>query len=140
MNRPRTKEELFNLHHASACSVIKWIFGVLKQKFHILHTAPEYSMSIQAHIPVALAALHNFNQKYEESEPDREQDDPIGGGDGDDGGGGDGDGDGDGNGNGNEAVHNDGVDKPNAMWDQIVAAMWTQYLEEHICHGVPLHV
>ena len=128
MNRPHTKEELFNLHHASAHNVIKQIFGMLKQKFRILHTAPKYSMSIQARIPVALAALHNFNWKYEESEPDHEQDDPIGGGGGD------------GNGNGDEAAHNDGVDKPNAMRDQIVAAMWTQYLEEHICHGVPLHV
>ena len=83
-------------------------------------------MSIQAHIPVALAELHNFNWKYKESEPDREQDDPIGGGGGD--------------GNGDEAVHNDGVDKPNAMQDHIVVAMWTQCLEEHICCGVPLHV
>ena len=106
-------------------------------------------MSIQACIPVALAALHNFNWKYEESKPDHEQNDPIsrgGGGDGDgDGGGdgngnGDGNGDGDSNGNGDEAAHNDGVDKPNAMRDQIAAAMWTQYLEEHIHHGVPLHV
>ena len=89
-------------------------------------------MSIQAHIPVALAALHNFNWKYEESEPDHEQDDPIGGGDGN--------GNGDSNGNGNEAAHNDGVDEPNAMRDQIAVAMWTQYLEEHIHRGVPLHV
>ena len=95
-------------------------------------------MSIQAHIPVALAALHNFNHKYEESEPDCEDDDPIGGG----GGSGDGNSDGNsnGNGNGNEAAHNDGVDEPNAMRDQIVVAMWSQYLEEHICCGVPLHV
>ena len=107
-----------------------------------MRTVPEYSMSIQARIPVALAALHNFNWKYEESEPDHEQDDPIGGGGGGGGGGGDGDGDGDGNGNGNgdEAAHNDGVDEPNAMQDQIAMAMWTQYLEEHICCGVPLHV
>ena len=101
MNRPRTKEELFNLRHASARNVIERIFGVLKRKFRILHTAPEYSKSIQARIPVALAALHNFNQKYEESEPDHEQDDPIGGGDGD--------------GDGDEAAYNDGVDEPNAM-------------------------
>ena len=90
-----------------------------------MHTVPEYSMSIQACIPVALATLHNFNCKYKESEPDCKDDDPIGGG---------------GNGIGDEAVHNEGVDKPNAMQDQIVAVMWTQYLEEHVCHGVPMHV
>ena len=122
INRPCTKEELFNLCHASACNVIAQIFGMLKWKFHILHITPKYSMSIQAHIPVALAALCNFNHKYEESEPDHEDDDPIGGG----GRGRGGNGDGDGNGNGNEAVHNDDVDKPNAMQDQIAAAMWTQ--------------
>ena len=93
-------------------------------------------MSIQACIPVALAALHNFNWKYKESEPDRKQDDPIGGG----GGGGDGNGNGDSDAIGDLAAHNDGVDEPNGMRDQIAVAMWTQYLEEHICHGVPLHV
>ena len=42
--RPCMKEELFNLHHASAHNVIEWIFGVLKWKFHILHLPPEYSL------------------------------------------------------------------------------------------------
>ena len=91
-----------------------------------MHTVPEYSMSIHAHIPVALAALHNFNHKYGQSEPDCEDDDPISGGGG--------------NGNGNEAAYNDGVDKPSAMQGQIAVAMWTQYLEEHVHCGIPLHV
>jgi hypothetical protein len=34
--RPWNKEELFNLHHASACNVIEQIFGVLKKCFTIL--------------------------------------------------------------------------------------------------------
>ena len=50
------KEELFNLHHASARNVIEWIFGMLKHRFRILHLAPEYSIDIQARIPAALAA------------------------------------------------------------------------------------
>ena len=54
------KEELFNLCHASARNVIEHIFGMLKYRFQILHLAPEYSMDIQAHIPAALAAIHNF--------------------------------------------------------------------------------
>ena len=54
--------------------------------------------------------------------------------------GGDGSGNGNGNDDGDEAAHNDGVDKPNEMWDQIAAAIWTQYLEEHVHHGIPLHV
>ena len=30
---PCNPQELFNLHHASACNVIEWIFGILKQCF-----------------------------------------------------------------------------------------------------------
>ena len=58
--RPRNKEELFNLQHASACNVIERIFGVLKRRFRILLLAPEYSLQIQARIPAALCAIHNF--------------------------------------------------------------------------------
>ena len=76
---------------------------MLKQKFCILHTVPKYGMSTQAHIPVALATLHNFNHKYEQLKPDHKDDDPIS-----DGGGG-----GNSNGNSNEAAHNDGVNEPN---------------------------
>jgi len=58
--RPRNKEELFNLRHASARNVIERIFGVLKRRFRILLLAPEYSLQIQARIPAALCAIHNF--------------------------------------------------------------------------------
>jgi hypothetical protein len=60
--RPKTKEELFNLRHASLRNVVERIFGVLKRRFRILLLAPEYSFEIQARIPAALAALHNFIQ------------------------------------------------------------------------------
>ena len=52
-----TKEELFNLRHASAHNIIERIFRVLKRCFRILHLAPKYNMDIQAQIPVLLAAL-----------------------------------------------------------------------------------
>lgn len=58
--RPCNKEELFNLHHTSACNIIEHIFGVLKHQFCILLLAPEYSMDIQAQIPTTLCAIHNF--------------------------------------------------------------------------------
>ena len=58
--RPVTKEELFNLRHSSARNVIKHIFGILKRCFWILLIAPEYSLEIQAQIPAALCAIHNF--------------------------------------------------------------------------------
>jgi hypothetical protein len=58
--RPVNKEELFNLRHASARNVIERIFGVLKRRFRILLLSPEYKMQIQARIPAALCALHNY--------------------------------------------------------------------------------
>ena len=82
--RPWNKEELFNLQHASAWNIIKCIFGVLKCKFHILWMAPEYNMSLQAWIPVALATVHNFIQEHEPEEEENDDDpndlQPIGGG------------------------------------------------------------
>ncbi|KAJ6525029.1 hypothetical protein DFH09DRAFT_888641, partial [Mycena vulgaris] len=35
-------------------------FGVIKKRWHILVMPPGYNMKIQARIPAALAALHNF--------------------------------------------------------------------------------
>ena len=67
-NRPNNKEKLFNLRHASARNVIKRIFGVLKRHFWILLLAPEYSMEIQACLPVALASIHNFIQIHDSDE------------------------------------------------------------------------
>ena len=58
--RPANKEELYNLHHASAHNVVKRIFGILKCCSRILLLAPEYCMEVQAHIPPALCAIHNF--------------------------------------------------------------------------------
>ena len=57
---PTTKEELFNLHHASARNTVECIFGIIKKRWTILSNAPEFSMELQAHLLPALAALHNF--------------------------------------------------------------------------------
>jgi hypothetical protein len=66
--RPANKEELFNLRHASARNVVERIFGVLKQRFRILLLSPEYSMAIQARIPSALCAIHNFIRLHDSNE------------------------------------------------------------------------
>jgi hypothetical protein len=47
---------------------VERIFGVLKRRFVILIRPPEYSMDIQARIPPALAATHNFIRKHDEDE------------------------------------------------------------------------
>ncbi|KAF8545759.1 hypothetical protein OG21DRAFT_1386753, partial [Imleria badia] len=46
--------------HASARNVIECAFGVLKKHFRILLLPLPYSLNIQACIPVALCAIHNF--------------------------------------------------------------------------------
>jgi hypothetical protein len=66
--RPANKEELFNLRHAQARNVIEHIFGVLKRRFRILIIPPEYSVKVQAQIPSALCAIHNFIQIYDPKE------------------------------------------------------------------------
>jgi hypothetical protein len=61
-------QELFNLRHASARNAIERIFGVLKRRFRILLLAPEYDLGIQARIPAALCAIHNFIQVHDPDE------------------------------------------------------------------------
>jgi hypothetical protein len=68
---------LFNLRHSSARNVIERIFGVLKRRFGILKNPPEYDMRIQALIPPALAALHNFIRIYDPDDIDTEADEPL---------------------------------------------------------------
>ena len=58
--QPKNKEELFNLRHAQLRNVIERLFGVLKKRFRILDTAPQYSFDIQGKLILVLCALHNF--------------------------------------------------------------------------------
>ena len=66
--RPSNPRELFNLRHASARNVIERIFGILKRHFRILLLAPEYDMDVQARVPPALSALHNFIRQHDPSD------------------------------------------------------------------------
>ena len=61
-------KELFNLHYAQACNVIKCIFGVLKQCSWILLLSPHYPSAFQSCIPVALCALQNSIQEFDHAE------------------------------------------------------------------------
>ena len=71
--RPQNKHELFNLRHASLQNAIERIFGVLKRQFQILLLAPEYDLEIQAKIPAALCAIHNFIKEHDLDEGDLEE-------------------------------------------------------------------
>ena len=70
INRPRNKEEIFNLRHSQLRNVIERTFGSLKRRFAILQGQPEYPMVSQVKLVVVLAGLHNFIRK-ESSEAER---------------------------------------------------------------------
>ena len=110
--RPWNKQELFNLHHASLRNAIECIFGVLKQRFQILLLAPEYDLEIQARIPAALCAIHNFIKEHDpdeggleetrefSDEDHRDENEPFAPGD---------------------------PEETGTMWDQIAEEMWLEY-------------
>jgi hypothetical protein len=64
----RDDEEIFNLRHSSARNVVERIFGVLKRRFPIIATVPQYSIGTQALLLPALAALHNWLRQYNNPE------------------------------------------------------------------------
>lgn len=64
-SRPESKEELYNLCHASAQNVVEQVFGVLKKKWGVLTRPPQFSMEIQAQIPPAMCAIHNFIHNHD---------------------------------------------------------------------------
>jgi hypothetical protein len=65
---PKNPQELFNLCHASAHNIVERIFGILKIWFAILQHNPHLTPKVQAHLPAALAALHNIIRKYDPEE------------------------------------------------------------------------
>jgi hypothetical protein len=108
--------------------VIERIFGVMKRQWGILRHVPEYSMDIQARIPAALCALHNFIQKYHPDIFDLESD-----------------------GNLLEINHDVALDelgdgpadaaerrRADQRRDRIAREMWNDYLNEHRRRGLPL--
>lgn len=70
-DRPANFKELYNLRHASARNVVERIFGVIKHRWSILTRPPHYNMQVQAKIPSALVALHNFILEHDETDLDR---------------------------------------------------------------------
>lgn len=60
VEKPRNKEELFNLRHSSLRNVVERLFGVWKRKFQILTERSEYRIDQEIDLVVALAGLFNF--------------------------------------------------------------------------------
>ena len=46
VEKPRNKEELFNLRHASLRNAIERLFGVWKRKFKIILSRNEYAIKV----------------------------------------------------------------------------------------------
>lgn len=65
---PANAKELFNLRHSSARNIIERMFGILKNRFEILQHNPHLTPKVQAHLPAALAAIHNVIRKYDPGE------------------------------------------------------------------------
>lgn len=68
---PENEKELFNKLHSQARNVIERAFGILKGRFSILKTTPQYSIPVQIAIVTACCVLHNFirengDQDYED--------------------------------------------------------------------------
>ena len=57
---PSGKQEIFNHAHSSLRNAIERAFGVLKQKWRILHGISSYPLEKQTEIIIACLALHNF--------------------------------------------------------------------------------
>jgi hypothetical protein len=44
------------------------MFGILKNRFEILQHNPHLTPTVQAHLPAALAVIHNVIRKYDPGE------------------------------------------------------------------------
>ena len=103
------------MHHTSLRNVIERAFGILKQWFRILHFPTNYNIDVQARIPAALCAVHNFIRNYDEDVCDNDdysddlylQDDDI------------------------PIIQSSGMrdvnDEAKVMRDSIATAMWNDY-------------
>lgn len=69
------KEEFFNLCHSCLRNVIENFFGVIKRRFRIFKSGPEYHYNTQTSPVPAVTTLHNFIHMYQSEEDiyDRQQ-------------------------------------------------------------------
>lgn len=58
--KPQDYQELFNLRHWSLQNVVARVFAVMKERFAIFKSSPEFNTMTQAKIVQALCAVHNF--------------------------------------------------------------------------------
>ena len=73
--KPRNKEELFNLRHASLRNVVERIFGVTKKQFPILGHMHSYSYSVQCSMVMCAFFMHNWIRLIEGPQKGDDDDD-----------------------------------------------------------------
>jgi hypothetical protein len=76
--KPATKEELFNLRHASLRNVIERAFGVFKKKFPLMQSMLSYPFTTQVELVLGTTVIFNFIRRSSEpmgplDEPDTSQ-------------------------------------------------------------------
>ncbi|CAL5384396.1 unnamed protein product [Camellia sinensis] len=67
--RPNGYKELFNYRHSSLRNVIERSFGVLKNRFPILRSMPNYMQVRQGTIVTACCACHNWIRMHSANDP-----------------------------------------------------------------------
>ncbi|GFS31885.1 hypothetical protein Acr_00g0019730 [Actinidia rufa] len=65
----QSREEYFNMNHASARNVIERYFGVLKMRFAILRSCSYYPMRTQCRIVTACCLIHNLIKREMAMDP-----------------------------------------------------------------------
>ncbi|KAG2340847.1 hypothetical protein BDR05DRAFT_889261, partial [Suillus weaverae] len=114
--------------HACLQNIVERILGVMKCQWRISQLPPEYAMEVQARIPAALCANHNFIHRYDPAAFMVNDDDfEVFGGDGGDVG---------------ELAEGpaDRTEQQRAEQrrEAITAEMWDDYCAEHIRCGLPV--
>lgn len=61
---PENKKELFNFRHSSLRNVIERTFGVWKRRWRIFDRPHEFPVATQVKLVYALAAIHNFTNRF----------------------------------------------------------------------------
>jgi hypothetical protein len=64
-SRPSNPKELFNLRHSALRNIVERVFGVAKRKFKILRSQPEYPLTAQIKLVLALACVTNIIHSVE---------------------------------------------------------------------------
>lgn len=67
--RPQNPQEMFNLRHSRARNVIERAFAILRTRWGILRSAPNYEDKVNNRLVMACFLLHNFVRNEMQVDP-----------------------------------------------------------------------